>query len=536
MQPRNTTRSKIKTKKPRRSGLALHGSIVALAPARAVTSHARRIYEKQYRKKYRRAPWIFALDFFLAGLLVLLVCINACLWFLLQPPSTFGLKATMYAPVITGSKSLPIELVVKSADGRAHQDIRLRWNFPPSVETEELFPKPDASGVVNLGDIAPFKDVRARALVRVRAPIQTEVPFYFRLTEGWYDRPLFGHAVRRVESGALSAMAIPVDAVIPGASIPILIKNEGDSLIKSLMLRLTKKDGAPSAQIGNDSAIALPQFYPGETRTVFIDLGDDISDKLDLSWQLEDGARIVALSSARFERVQAEPRIQLLSSKGDSMIVRSDEIDSTEIFTDHLQALSMGTSTIELPSLKYSQSFVPIFMREGKRILGARTAIPNQEDLKFQAEARIYTKSGEQIGVGPHPPQVGETTSYWIVWHLPAQSRSLRSLRLKTDLGDRVIATGKCSTPINANVIARQKRIIWNIPEIASGSAVDVSCEIELKPQAIDAGKPLSLFGQTTLTAIDAETGNDKKGNAPGGTTELSTSREDVLGDGVVRP
>jgi len=63
--------------------------------------------------------------------------------------------------------------------------------------------------------------------------------------------------------------------------------------------------------------------------------------------------------------------------------------------------------------------------------------------LKIHAESRYYTEEGDQLGRGPLPPKVGQTTKYWINFFLTASPNAVKDAVIKAHLPAGVIWTGK---------------------------------------------------------------------------------------------
>ena len=67
--------------------------------------------------------------------------------------------------------------------------------------------------------------------------------------------------------------------------------------------------------------------------------------------------------------------------------------------------------TTEWPKAKEETAIVDA---QGKTFTGDAAELPVATEVAMQNSIRYYTEEGDQLGRGPLPPQVGETTKYWV--------------------------------------------------------------------------------------------------------------------------
>lgn len=133
--------------------------------------------------------------------------------------------------------------------------------------------------------------------------------------------------------------------------------------------------------------------------------------------------------------------------------------------------------------------------------------------ISLQAFARYSTPSGDQLGRGPLPPVVGETTKYWIFWTIQGTGHDLDRLTIRAELPANVSFTGRQSVPLGDAVTTSNGDVVWNVDQVPTtlgGSAptVAVGFEVALTPTADQVGTIAKLLERTTLTAHDAVTGD----------------------------
>ncbi len=482
----------------------MQASTVAFAPARALTSHARRAYQQNYAGHFHFSKLVFAFDAFLLGCAVVLIGINLFLFFG-APSTTRGIALSMFAPPIRASQLIPIEARVTATDGQAHDDVVLAWHLPTSVEVVSSQPPLLKDGSVSLGTINALQDRRSRLLIRVRAPIGTDIPFGFDLRQGasFLNVAQSGHETRRVESGALQAnTALPATAVVSGASLPLRISNEGNSTVKNITLRLLAHDGATNARLGSGEAFFITEIAAHTTKFAFIDLGMLNTTSVNLTWQIEDGARVVDRRSTQLSVVTTDMSAAKLQTLMDSQ----------------------------------SENTFQVLENETGIILGARTANVKNTKLDFNAAARYYTDRGDQVGVGPIPPHVGEQTTAWIVWSIGATENDLSNIIMQATLPTGVTATGKSASAAGGIFASDKNQVRWELPRLLGGTqqVANFSFEISVTPTKTDLGKILPLIGASQLTAQDEKTKTNFSATTPGDDSRFAFDTK-AKSDGMVR-
>ncbi len=431
---------------PRR-GLALEGSTVAFGPARSLTSHARRIYHERYRGRYRFAGLVFAFDAFLVGVAVTL-CI-ATIAFLAISPARFdgGLRVEARAPAMRGSDAVPLAVTVRATDGRRHDGVRLRLQVPDWAEIMRSEPPMARDGSVDLGHIGPLDQGKVLFVIRSRA-VDVDLPLVFRVQqEDWTGlrREIDGRETRHVGGSVLSAAPdASVTSTAAGAVIPFEVRNAAATAIPSVIFRLASVRGG-EANIGGSDAFAVGELGPGESRRVFVDISRVVSSTLSLSWQVQDGA----------------------------------------------QAVVTGTTT--LPVMSGS--------------VNAPTGRFSSDSFPLQGQVRYFTTAGDQVGVGPVPPVVGQTTTYWAAFVLGPTDGPLKDIVIRARLPEEVRATGKYAAPIDASFTAKGHDIEWHLASAPAIGAdhVTLAFEIAFTPVKGQAGSAAIVLPPARAEAYTEE-------------------------------
>jgi hypothetical protein len=505
------------------TGLAKHSSTVSLAPARAVSSHARRLYLKRYHGRYRYARFVFCFDLALLAIAAILAIFDMNLMYQRYLVRPAGLELMFEAPAIKASDVTPIQLTVKSSDGKTHNGVMLRWHLPAWVEVVEAYPRFAADGSIALGAVKPGVEKRSRLLVRVRGTVGKKVPFGFMITQ--YDPFLlalsyFGSETRTIEQAALAVRAaVPGAQYQSGASVPLIVENAGRSIARSVTLRLASKDGAPSAELGKDGNFSLGDLEPGGKRVVFVELGGTQAATFDLGLELQDAAQVVqkyALGAASV--AECNFKLSNLEAEGGGfkvdyaaagrarlLVVGGPLAAGAEAYQDIELNQVSGTYHQAVPAnaQRGSWEVVPIDLSGVQPCVGLRRTLAAANSLPATVEARYYALTGDQLGVGPLPPVVGEKTSYWIVWSIGPFNSDLKDARLFAHLPSGVRATGKYSATVPGDFKFAGDSVEWQAPDLKliGAEKINLAFEVILVPRAEQTGSAAPLLGKTRVTA-----------------------------------
>ena len=156
-------------------------------------------------------------------------------------------------------------------------------------------------------------------------------------------------------------------------------------------------------------------------------------------------------------------------------------------------------------------------------------------DLRLDEQVRYFNDDNMAVGSGPHPPKVGETTSYKIYWVLSNNLHELNNLQVQVDLPHYVKWGNKNRASVgNLQYNSESHKVIWQIGRLpATVYRADAEFNITITPEQDDKNKIMVLLPGTIIQAIDSETkaAINKAGKAK--TTKLEDD-EVVEGDGRV--
>lgn len=130
-------------------------------------------------------------------------------------------------------------------------------------------------------------------------------------------------------------------------------------------------------------------------------------------------------------------------------------------------------------------------------------------ELKLNSFARYFTAEGDQLGVGPLPPQVGESTSYWIFWQVESSLNNLNEVEISGVLPANVYYSGKFSVNYGQGLEYNQttRKISWQVGELEKGKVIQAGMEITIIPTLEQKGTAAVLMNQILATSQDSFTG-----------------------------
>ncbi len=498
--------------------LTLHGLTVGLGFPRALSSRIRKIYEERYKPKARQPRVVFLFDVGLivviAGLLVLIVSL------ILRPPLPITLDTTFSTPRVDAASPTPVSIRIRPNDGRTHRAVRVQWHLPSGTEVLSASPPILEDGTVFLGDLGPESDVASHLVIRTYHPAGEIVRFMYTVTnlEDGEKRAYAAMAERTIRSSAVSTHvpeAFQVDRVTPdGAMIPIAIRNSTDRAIPSVELRPTDESGVQFPRI------VIGDLDPHETRYAFLPLGT-LDRSPEVEWAVFAYAREIDRGSWRagiaawnepeisepLVSIPDEPtRVRIRGQNGTSLLIvrpfDGDPVREVQLSDDSREVVV--TPSRADASSQQSWFVAPVYTdRKGRRLLGTATRGVFAGTLPFDVLARYWSASGDQLGIGPHPPEQGSETRYWVFWKIGSVDTDLRNIRVRTTLAPGVQATGNVSALSGGSWDIFGRTVQWRLPEISSQGVIPEALfgfEIRLVPEN---GGVQALIGESTAIAQD---------------------------------
>jgi hypothetical protein len=452
---------------PRKSsGLALHGATVALTPARAVTSHLRRRYHEKYHGRYRFAPLVFAFDLTIFGIAATLVAINIVIYMAVPAPTpSLGLIFTTAPLKSAAPQALIAEVDARGSDSKGL--VTLRWSLPAGTEIIEADPPLNALGEASLGSIKSGENAISRLVVRFFAP-PGALRFGFQVNDG--QRILTGYENRTIESSALLLEPLFNGATLIDGRIPTRISNRSNRRLDDITL------------VGFDQSF-IETLEPDQDEIIFAEPGH--ASALMRAFPLVEREFVAGLSDPT-------AIVTLRPSTGDTarLDVSMPSVGKVEVY--HPGLAHPHTKTFDVPAGNTSLT-IPLDRPADDAAWYAVASTPKGHGpiaesrvttpFNVTSAIRYYATTGDQIGIGPLPPRVGEETRYWFQAMVGATTKDLSNIVLRMRLPAGVTLTGRDALPSGGGLSEAEGDVIWTLPYLAASSeGATVRFEIALTP------------------------------------------------------
>lgn len=163
-------------------------------------------------------------------------------------------------------------------------------------------------------------------------------------------------------------------------------------------------------------------------------------------------------------------------------------------------------------------TLTPVFEGEAAEVpgqkfieTGSAIRLPLATQIFLKSEARYYTDEGDQLGRGPLPPTIGETTKYWIFIQFTNTTNLLKNAKFSVVLPAGVEFTGRQSVTIGPELTYNQtdKTVSWNYRLIPARGQTGLYFEVAVRPTPEQIGKNLTLAKDFFLTAADDVVGKN---------------------------
>ena len=166
---------------------------------------------------------------------------------------------------------------------------------------------------------------------------------------------------------------------------------------------------------------------------------------------------------------------------------------------------------------------------------------------KIRSKLEIVQKGYYQDEVfgnsGPIPPQVGEKTTYTIMWQVKNYYSDVKDVKVKAVLPQGVELTGKIFPEDSASKFAfdsQSREIVWTVGDVSRGVGLlspgsNISFQIVFTPDVSQRGKTAELITGANITGEDGWTGTILESGASDITTSLPDDSTITDSMGVVK-
>lgn len=173
------------------------------------------------------------------------------------------------------------------------------------------------------------------------------------------------------------------------------------------------------------------------------------------------------------------------------------------------------TAKIQIPNIKVPEHTPSISSQtnnnQGQNNNSEQKSQLKNTSLKASLNTLYYTAEGEQLGVGPWPPQVNATTTLFVKLELNTNLRQANNIKALINLGDRVKYKQKFAVnqglPLSYDF--EKKQLNWHIENLNPESSARASIELELTPNEQTINQKIILVKSVFVSGQDSFTGEN---------------------------
>lgn len=197
------------------------------------------------------------------------------------------------------------------------------------------------------------------------------------------------------------------------------------------------------------------------------------------------------------------------SSRRTSLSGNSFKADSYLINLRLSPHFSLAEDTVNLEIYPIIEADLPVISEQRLSLKGEPLKIKLATSVQLNAQARYYTADGDQLGRGPLPPKVGETTKYWIYITVNNSINPLRDTKFNIILAPDAQFTTKQSVSIGPalNYNPDTNILNWNFYRLPANSQTGVYFEVAVTPGPQQIGRKIKLVENIQFSATDSATG-----------------------------
>ena len=505
----------------RSTGFVTHSVMRRFSLSRLLTLKVRKIYERRYKAYHIRHRYLFVFDAFLIGTMLVIFGFLGYLW--MTPSAPPEISVVFSAPQMDSGKLIPAHIRISSIDERAHENVRVQWHFSDGVQIIASSPQMYSDGTVYFGRIEPGQEYLSQIqLIPLYAPgdvLHIGFRVEYQDSNGRY-RTYYASEERPVISSVIETDILEssrMDAIVDGAFLPVRIFNGGSRDLPFVELRSTDEGDVYF------DPIFIGDISAGQEQIVYLPLRD-LSAYTHLSWAVYSMSREIVRGSDDFEKAMqknASLRFDAVDDGVASFVFDGDDVRGFDLIA--IRQTENGFMTEVLPAprigLLYEDllsdrgTLHAILLRSaddfGSRTLLSTAIVESDLSIPVSALSRYTTASGDQIGLGPNPPHIGEETRYWVFWSIGPVQSSVRDIVFETSIADGATLTGNVTAPDGGVWSISGDEISWNVDSllITEGETEALfGFEVAIRPTGEDMGSEISLTGDISVSAVFVDT------------------------------
>ena len=173
---------------------------------------------------------------------------------------------------------------------------------------------------------------------------------------------------------------------------------------------------------------------------------------------------------------------------------------------------------------------------DGRTVLSSPMDVSINSEAELSASVRYYEESGAVLGNGPLPPQVGQTTTYRVIWTIDNSLHNLDDIEVSAELPPHVTWAGNATHDLGSiNYNSSEHSVKWTVDSLSSDlSSIQGEFSISTTPDTDDIGSFVKLISGSKLTATDSSTEESLSDETDSLTTDLEDDIYASVEGGVV--
>ncbi|MFB6225750.1 MAG: hypothetical protein ABEJ02_00170 [Candidatus Paceibacteria bacterium] len=228
----------------------------------------------------------------------------------------------------------------------------------------------------------------------------------------------------------------------------------------------------------NNLAIALPTMDKFIDRDQFLQLNDAKLQQGSFVITNNTNAKLTSLAPGQKKEIKLKVPINSYISEGEDLT---------------LQLKPKLRSSIGQIEKSYTKSKTTAPLKIGTSI-------------SLSVSSRYFTPGGDQLGRGPLPPRVGETTKYWVFVTFRNTTSDIENISFRSTLSESARWTGKTSVSQgeNLNFNQQDKTVSWSYPQLPPHSKAGLYMQLAVTPEPKHRGTTPNLLENIRLKADDS--------------------------------
>jgi len=527
-----------------------------------------KLLKDRHDKHYRDSHFHLWADLLLAGTLVGLVIILIWLlvW---QPKADFIFKPNIEASRVISGQIQDFSIYYENEEDNSISLVNLKLDLPENMEvvsTSGLFQFDPTSNTFTIDELKDKAkgEIYFKALVRGAINERQSLAFMLTYQDGNIRKQLLDSVVYHIDASVLElSLDVPekIYSEVPFNGT-VKIKNAGDAKLSKVAVSFLPEDWEIKPDQGDleEGRIVTADFAAGEERSLSFSAMPKINGEnqpfIAKSFLIIDN-KAIEQSSVEKRLNVIEPSLKIVSNFEQSsfsespvdlnVVIKNNDTNeisdislAIESQRENMSVVGVSTSvsgaasanniiSLEKNLSSGNERTIPLkidLKRRGNSLndfvsLGIKVSYKmNGEDFSYvvaapklkidsnlnvSSQGYYYGPQGDQLGIGPIPPQVDIPTTYWIIWEANNLGNDVANFEVKADLPSNVVWLEQQSLvagEISYSPVTR--RIVWKLASLPqNGGNFRASFAVSIVPREEDIGKTPNLLTNISFSGED---------------------------------